>query len=325
MSAVALDNCFEAFTQFVGDEHRIRFQHFGAPRNKVFDGSAGAMITRAKLKILHRIGGLIPSALVMNGFSRQQRSAEELFHDIAMLKNFAHRVSVLRWNSEQCVTAPNSARDLRKPVLLSINLAHPFIFALARAKLLFLVDAATSPASFRELPTAIFAHGNMLRVGVRLPPESGTRDRTVHGVFVVFSAVLRDGALGVAEWCAALLACKVNVLFALTASGWAAVRGLIGRSARFAAKLPISFSSAGNMEDSPALLACEVGVSLFSFGSGAILAAKTLMSFGGADAKGLPAIFAIFDKRHGEHSLCQSQQLHNGLSRPVCQVVGEGN
>lgn len=295
MSAVALDNCFQAFAQFVGDEHRVRSKHFDAPRNQVFDGSARAMIARAKLKVLHIIRGFVPSSSVVDSLGWKKRPAEELFHDVPMLKHLVGRISVRSRETENGVAAFDTAGDLRQPMLLPVDLANPFVLALTRAKLLFSVNPSTTAAGFRKRVAAVFACRDMFGVSVPFPSKSGAWDRAIGGVFSVLPPVFGNGTLGVSKRISALLAFKGDVLLALMSSRDAAVSGFVSGCAGLATKQPPMFAQPRDVESIPAVFARQVRMRFLTLATCADIPAKPLVrGFGCLDRKGLAAILAPF-------------------------------
>ena len=124
---------------------------------------------------------------VVDGFFGQEFSTDVLFHDVPMFEYFVHRNAVVGGNTQNCVATFNSARDLWKSVLCSTQFARPFILALFRAELLFVVDRARSFASRSvELFIAVLAVCFVTFVSVFAASDGRAGNRAVPRILSVF-------------------------------------------------------------------------------------------------------------------------------------------
>jgi hypothetical protein len=129
---------------------------------------------------------------MVDRFFGQQRTPKELFHDVSVFKNVSNGFTVSRRNTQNGIAAFNAPGDLWQAMLGPIYLAHPFVFALPRAKGLLLVNATAAATSFVEWIATVFACSDVFSIGVRLASDGRTRDRAIHRVFTKFLTVFRQ-------------------------------------------------------------------------------------------------------------------------------------
>ncbi len=315
LKAPALGKTDKPFVLSVTDELRIELQHFKTPWNQVFDSATGTVIAGAKLKIVHRIGGLIPRPPVMDSFSREKFAPKELLHDVTVLKHFMEGLPVSRRKPEDGVPALDASRDLRQPVLLAVDLAHPLVFALPRAKVLLTVDSsAPVPAGPEKILAAIRAGRRVFNVGVCTPALIRTGHRAVKRVLAEFFPVGFQGCRFVKKRRSAVFTRELSFL---RKSGGSPVDGLVDAHAGFAAKLTVFFPLSRCLERIAALKACTNIVVRGTGAFQAFRATKALMPLCRANGKGGSALFAVLNNGHIGYSCLK---WHWG-EYPICDPV----
>ncbi len=324
LNSPALGKTSQRLALFGRDELRVEGEHFETPRDDVFDRAAGSVIARAELKVLKIVARFVESPLVMDGFGGQKRPAKVLFHDVTVFKNIRlNGPGGACRDAQHDVTALDTSSDLRKSVLLPIDLAHPFVLALTRAKSLFAVDVArATPPRTDEHGAAVLARDGVSDIGFCPLNYSEALDGTVFRVSTIFSPVFGKVSRFVREWRTALLASKCGGFGAFVSRRWTAVNGLVGADACLGAEAAIQFPLSRYYEQRSALGARPFFVSGFTFRLLTCLAAKTLKRFSGTDREGIAAKLAVFRDWHWSGPL---HRLHfgdypNGM--PTSSTIG---
>lgn len=167
----------------------VQPQYLDGERHLVGDALSGAVVAGEEFKVLQPVVLTVP-VLVVNRFFASERATERLFDHIAMFQLFVRGGSIARRESQNNVPSFDAPRYLGTPVLRSVNLARPLVFALAAAKFLLVVDRSRAfAASFVKVFSAVLARRLLFFIAIGSASHSEAWHGTIKRVFSVFLTV----------------------------------------------------------------------------------------------------------------------------------------
>jgi hypothetical protein len=205
--------------RFVGDiadamerelikELRVESKSVDAPSQHVGNATSGAVIAGKEFQIVEGVVRLIPGSFVVNRFSCQQRTTEELLHDVAVFKYIPRGTAVFAGDDQSNVSALDVPRRPDVSVLELIPDAPEEGSALRTTQPLLPVHGSARATLDRHWFAALDTGDLPLFVSQTLG-KAGALGRAVHRVFVVQLSVLRQICRFHGEIGAAVFADKV--------------------------------------------------------------------------------------------------------------------